>query len=60
MFDVDKSPRLNLRVNLRLLRLQSGTDNVMLLFSHLTRQGTVDSGDIRQYLGIGEDFEDIC
>ncbi|KLO18345.1 Aldo/keto reductase [Schizopora paradoxa] len=36
------------------------TDNVMLLQSYFTRQRGVDPGDVRQYLGIGEDFEDIC
>ena len=35
-------------------------DNVMLLQSYFTRQRGVDPGDVRQYLGIGEDFEDIC
>jgi len=36
------------------------TDNVMLLLSYFVRQRGVDPGDVRQYLGIGEDFEDIC
>ncbi|KAH8119323.1 meiotic nuclear division protein 1 [Phellopilus nigrolimitatus] len=35
------------------------TDNVALLMSYFTRQTGASSADIRQYLGIGEDFEDV-
>lgn len=28
--------------------------------SHFTRQNGVDPADIRKYLEIGEDYEDIC
>ena len=36
------------------------TDNVSLLMSYFVRQNNVDAADVRQYLGIGEEFEDIC
>ena len=35
-------------------------DNVALLMSHFTRQNNVEAADVRQYLGITEDFEEIC
>ncbi|TDL22569.1 meiotic nuclear division protein 1 [Rickenella mellea] len=36
------------------------TDNVGLLLTHFTRQNGVSAADVRQYLGIGEDFDDLC
>lgn len=39
---------------------EQSTDNVALLLSYFTRQNNLDSGEIREYLGIGEEFEDIC
>jgi hypothetical protein len=38
----------------------SALDNVALLMSHFTRQNNVDASDVRQYLGITEEFEDLC
>lgn len=35
------------------------TDNYSMLLSHFTRQYGVDPEEIRKYLGIGEDYEDI-
>lgn len=35
-------------------------DNVGILIPHLSRQNGTDPGEIRAYLEIGEDFEDIC
>ncbi|KAK7472550.1 Meiotic nuclear division protein 1 [Stygiomarasmius scandens] len=36
------------------------TDNYGVLLSHFTRQTGVPAEDIRKYLEIGEDYEDIC
>ncbi|EIM82909.1 meiotic nuclear division protein 1 [Stereum hirsutum FP-91666 SS1] len=36
------------------------TDNYSILFQHFTRQSMVEGDDIRKYLEIGEDYEDIC
>ncbi|KAJ6593901.1 Mnd1 family-domain-containing protein [Mycena capillaripes] len=38
------------------------TDNYSMLLSHFTRQhgGVVDMADLRRYLGVEEEFEDIC
>lgn len=35
------------------------TDNYSILLSHFTRQTGMDAQDIRKYLEIGEDYEDI-
>ncbi|KAI0087994.1 meiotic nuclear division protein 1 [Irpex rosettiformis] len=35
------------------------TDNYSVVLSHFTRQYSVDPDEIRKYLGIGEDYEDI-
>jgi len=35
-------------------------DNYGVLLSHFTRQTGVPAEDIRKYLEIGEDYEDIC
>ncbi|KAI0341979.1 meiotic nuclear division protein 1 [Trametopsis cervina] len=36
------------------------TDNYSALLSYFTKQHSVDPEDIRKYLEIGEDYEDIC
>jgi len=36
------------------------TDNVSLLVAYFTRQTSVDPSELRQFLGIHDDFEDIC
>ncbi|TFY56819.1 hypothetical protein EVG20_g8781 [Dentipellis fragilis] len=36
------------------------TDNYLILLSHFTRQNGVEADDVRKYLGVGEDYEDIC
>ncbi|KAF7970702.1 hypothetical protein HWV62_23242 [Athelia sp. TMB] len=36
------------------------TDNYIVVASHFTRQNGVDPADIRKFLEIGEDYEDIC
>ncbi|KII92401.1 hypothetical protein PLICRDRAFT_133971 [Plicaturopsis crispa FD-325 SS-3] len=36
------------------------TDNYGVLLSHFTRQNGVDPEDIRKFLGVPEDYEDIC
>lgn len=36
------------------------TDNYAVLLSHFTRQYGVDADEIRKYLGVGDDYEDIC
>ncbi|OCB86905.1 hypothetical protein A7U60_g6079 [Sanghuangporus baumii] len=36
------------------------TDNVGILIPYMSRQNGTDPNDIRAYLEIGEDFEDIC
>ncbi|KAI0682413.1 meiotic nuclear division protein 1 [Cytidiella melzeri] len=35
------------------------TDNYAVVLSYFTRQFSVDPEEIRKYLGIGEDYEDI-
>ncbi|KAI0743616.1 meiotic nuclear division protein 1 [Daedaleopsis nitida] len=35
------------------------TDNYTLLLSHFTRQNCVEAADIRTYLGVDEEYEDI-
>ncbi|CAE6349758.1 unnamed protein product [Rhizoctonia solani] len=35
------------------------TDNYSVLFSHIVRTLGCEAGELREYLGIGEDFEDI-
>ncbi|TFY59252.1 hypothetical protein EVG20_g7858 [Dentipellis fragilis] len=35
------------------------TDNYLILLSHFTRQNGVEANDVRKYLGVGEDYEDI-
>ena len=34
-------------------------DNYAMLLSHFTRQHGIDSEEIRRYLGVGDDYEDI-
>lgn len=36
------------------------TDNYSMLLTHFTRQHGVDPAEIRKYLGVSEDYEDIC
>ncbi|GJE94981.1 meiotic nuclear division protein 1 [Phanerochaete sordida] len=36
------------------------TDNYAVLLSHFTRQYGVDADEIRKYLGVSDDYEDIC
>ncbi|KAI0812765.1 meiotic nuclear division protein 1 [Irpex lacteus] len=36
------------------------TDNYAVMLSHFTRSTGVDPDEIRRYLGVGEDYEDIC
>ncbi|KAK2463285.1 hypothetical protein APHAL10511_004940 [Amanita phalloides] len=36
------------------------TDNYATLLGYFTRQKGVDGSDVRKYLGIEEDYEDIC
>ena len=38
----------------------SHTDNVSILMTYFTRQHSISASDVRQFLGIGEDFEEIC
>lgn len=35
-------------------------DNYSVLLQYFTRQSMVEADDIRKYLEIGEDYEDIC
>ncbi|KAF7793857.1 hypothetical protein EIP86_004978 [Pleurotus ostreatoroseus] len=35
------------------------TDNYSILLSHFTRQYSVDAEEIKKYLGVGDDYEDI-
>lgn len=39
--------------------LNAVSDNYAILLSHFTRQHGVDPEEIRKYLGVGEDYEDI-
>lgn len=34
-------------------------DNYIMLLVHFTRQNCVDAADIRSYLGVDEEYEDI-
>lgn len=34
-------------------------DNYLVLLSHVTRQNVVEVADIRKYLGVDEEYEDI-
>ncbi|EIW83016.1 meiotic nuclear division protein 1 [Coniophora puteana RWD-64-598 SS2] len=36
------------------------TDNYLILLGHFTRQNGVDAQDIRRYLEIDENYEDLC
>ncbi|KAJ7462307.1 meiotic nuclear division protein 1 [Mycena galericulata] len=36
------------------------TDNYSMLLSHFTREHGADAGDIRRYLGVEDEYEDIC
>ncbi|KZT10646.1 meiotic nuclear division protein 1 [Laetiporus sulphureus 93-53] len=36
------------------------TDNYVLLLSHFTRQSIVDPAEIKKYLGVDDEYEDIC
>lgn len=35
-------------------------DNLSILASYVTKQNGTDPGEIRKYLEIGDDYEDIC
>ena len=35
-------------------------DNYSILMSHFTRQHNVEPQDIRSYLGVGVDYEELC
>lgn len=39
---------------------ESDADNYSVLMSHFTRQHNVEPQDIRTYLGVGPDYEDLC
>ena len=41
------------------LRADALTDNYLVLLAHFTRQGMVDVADVRAYLGVDEEYEDI-
>jgi hypothetical protein len=34
-------------------------DNYVMLLAHFTRQNGVDAEELRKYLGVGEDYEDV-
>ncbi|KAH9935617.1 meiotic nuclear division protein 1 [Fomitopsis serialis] len=36
------------------------TDNYVLLLGHFTRQSCVEPSEIKKYLGVDDDYEDIC
>jgi len=36
------------------------TDNYSMLFSYFTRQSLASPEEIRQYLGVDDEYEDIC
>ncbi|KZT72202.1 meiotic nuclear division protein 1 [Daedalea quercina L-15889] len=36
------------------------TDNYVLLLGHFTRQSCVEPAEIKRYLGVDDDYEDIC
>ena len=42
-----------------LLTLLTHIDNYSVLLSHFTRQNAVEAADIRAYLGIDEEYEDL-
>ena len=50
------SPRITLILVSDIVR----TDNYSVLLSHFTRQFSVDPDEIRKYLGVSDDYEDIC
>ena len=35
-------------------------DNVLILLTHFVRQHGADAAELRSYLGMKEDFEDLC
>jgi len=35
-------------------------DNYGVLLGHFTRQHGVAADEVREYLGIGDDYEDVC
>ena len=39
---------------------ESNADNYSVLMSHFTRQHNVEPQDIRTYLGVGPDYEELC
>ena len=39
---------------------ESDADNYSVLMSYFTRQHNVEPQDIRTYLGVGTDYEDLC
>ena len=44
----------------RVVKLMRWADNYSILMSHFTRQHNVDPQDIRTYLGVGVDYEELC
>ncbi|ETW80586.1 hypothetical protein HETIRDRAFT_452150 [Heterobasidion irregulare TC 32-1] len=36
------------------------TDNYSILLAHFTRQNGVEAEEVRKYLGVSDDYEDIC
>lgn len=36
------------------------TENYSILFSYFTRQFPADPSEIKQFLGVSDDYEDIC
>ena len=48
------------RVREKKMADQSVADNYSVLMSYFTRQHNVEPQDIRAYLGVGPDYEDLC
>jgi len=42
------------------LTRETTPDNYSILMSHFTRQHNVEPQDIRAYLGVGIDYEELC
>lgn len=41
-------------------KLTRDVDNYSILMSHFTRQHNVEPQDIRTYLGVGTEYEELC
>jgi hypothetical protein len=42
------------------MKLMKMADNYSILMSHFTWQHNVEPQDIRAYLGVGIDYEELC